>query len=282
MYNNYFNPVRSEVNEVVQNMMQEARDNRQKFNLNLAKAAYNLAYGEGNYDEEQLEELYMGRTIDNPFANCANQLMDQNRFANCVPFDNSNYYQALHSQVSNQHNAIIPPDSNIQDAFKRVGELQAIYDTEEEQHRRRNLSGAYNSDGYKYFIRKCIAERNNKTGDNRFSNSVNVPPQYNVGTIPMPPNNIGVQQQTSPTIGIYTSNPRKGGKLVGTIGSSESIDSNGNINVSLSVPCNFGSQAGTNYMVNSNEAAYDKKREEFNRFLDSIPKSTYTLTPGGG
>lgn len=262
-FNNFYNPLRNEANNIIQSMQQEARENRINFNINLGKLAFNLTYGKGNYDEEQLESIYRGRTIDQPFGVSMSQLYEQNRFANCVPFDNSNIYQAFHSQVSAQHNAIIRPDSNMKEAFEHAGELWAMYEMEDEMHRRRNLQGAYNSDGYKYFIRKSIAERNQNKDENRFAAS----PMIN-NTIPAPPNN---------GMNIYTSNPRNGGSHITTI---PSIDDKGDMNITLSIPCNFGSMKGSNYIVNQNEAAYDKRREEFNRFVDSIPKSLYGS--GGG
>ena len=195
-----------------------------------------------------------------------NQLYEQNRFTNCVSFDNSSYYQAFHNQVSAQHNAIIRPDSNMKEAFDHAGELWAMYELEEEQHRRRNLTGTYDSNGYKYFIRKTIAEKNGNKEENRFGSALG-----GNNSIPAPPSSNG--------LGIYTGNPRTGGSHVTTI---PSIDDKGNMNLTLSIPCNFGSQKGTNYIVNANEAAYDKKREEFNRFVDSIPGSIYGKLAGGG
>ena len=262
MYGGFYNPLRAEASGIVQDMMQEARENRATFNLNLGKLAFNLTYGQGNYDEQQLESIYKGRTIENPYKDSMSQFQDQNRFANCIPVDNSSYYQAFHAQVSAQHNAIIRPDSDLKHAFDNAGELWAIYEMEDEMHRRRNLTGTYDSDGYKYFIRKTIAERNNQQ-DNRFSN-----PSMVGNTIPAPG-----------SMNIYTSNPRNGGTHVATV---PSLDNQGNMNLTLSIPCNFGSNKGSVYQVNNNEAAYDKKREEFNRFIDSIPKSIYSLAPGGG
>ena len=269
MYGGFYNPLRNEANSIVLSMQQEARENRIQFNVNLGKLAMNLAYGKGNYDEEQLETIYRGKTIDNPFGVSVSYLNKQNRFANLVPFDNSNLYQAFHNQISAQHNAIINPNSNLKEAFDHAGELWAMYELEEEQHRRRNLTNAYDSNGYKYFIRKTIAERANPN-QGRFSGASS--PIIN-NTIPAPGTGLNA-------LNIFSKNPRL--QDSSHVVSTPSIDSKGNIDVTLSIPCNFGNQSGTNYVVNQNEAAYDKKREEFNRFIDSIPRSIYTLSPGGG
>lgn len=268
MYGGFYNPLRNEANNIVLSMQQEARENRINFNVNLGLLAMNLAYGKGNYDEEQIESIYRGKIIDNPYGVSVNQLYEQNRFNNLVPFDNSNYYQAFHSQISAQHNSIIKPDSNLKEMFDHTGELWATYELEEEQHRRRNLLHTYDSNGYKYFIRKAIAERMN-SDQNRFNGVAS--PMIN-NTIPAP--------GTCNTLNIFTKNPRL--QQDSHVVSTPSIDSKGNLDVTLSIPCNFGSQQGSNYIVNQNEATYDKKREEFNRFIDSIPRSIYTLTPGGG
>ena len=266
-FNNFYSPLRMEANNIVQSMQQEARENRINFNINLGKLAFNLTYGKGNYDESQLEDIYRGKVIDNPMGVSMQQLYEQNRFANLVPFDNSAYYQAFHNQVSAQHNAIIKPDSNLKEAFENAGELWAMYEMEDEMHRRRNLTGAYDSDGYKYFVRKCIAERNN-VQDSRFMGNNVASGSLMGNSIPAPG-----------SMNVYTSNPRNGGSHVTTI---PSIDNEGNMNLTLSIPCNFGSQKGSVYTIsNQNEAAYDKKREEFSRFIDSIPKSIYQLNGGG-
>ncbi len=272
MYGAYYNnPVRMEANSIIQNMQREAEENRIQFNINLGKLAYNLAYGKGKYNEEQLEQIYRGRTIENPMGVTPQDLYAEHRFDNCVPFDNSAYYQAFHNQVSAQHNAIIRPDSNMKEAFDHAGELWAMYELEDEAHRRRNFSSSYNLDGYKYFIQKSIAERNarfNNADDKRFGNQASYYNGFGGNAVPAPG-----------TMNIYAGNPRKGGSFVDAI---PSIDNDGNMNLTLSIPCNFGSKQGSTYTVsNANEAAYDKKREEFNRFVDTIPKSIYNLTPGG-
>ena len=272
MFNNYYNPLRQEAQSIVQKMQEEARENRINFNINLGKLAFNLTYGQGNYDEQALEEIYRGRTIENPYSTpeLSNQIYFQQRFANAVPFDNSAYYQNFHAQVTAQHNQYINPNANLKEMFDNAGSLWAMYEMEDEMHRRRNLTGTYNSQGYKYFIQKTIAERNNKD-NNRFGNQMqyNTPPVGIGGSIPAPGTNM---------MNIYSGNPRKESHVEAT----PSIDNDGNLNVTLSLPQNWGSHAGQTYIVNNNEAAYDKKREEFNRFIDSIPKSIYTLKPGGG
>lgn len=267
MYGNFYNPVRQEANTLIYEMQQEARENRLNFNVNLAKLAFNLAYGKDNYDEERMEAIYKGRSIENPYSSpeFSNQIYFQSRFQNAQAYDNSSYYQNFHAQVSAQHNSFIDPNSNMKEMFDKAGSLWAAYEMEDEMHRRRNLTGTYSSQGYKYFIQKSLAERkNNSSIDNRFGTQV----PYNVGSsIPAPGN----------VMSIYPSNPRKS-----HVEATPIIDDDGNIQVTLSVPQTFGSHAGQNYIVNANESSYDKKREEFNRFVDSIPKSIYTLSPGGG
>lgn len=283
----YNNPIRNEANNIITKMKAEARENRISFNLNLGKLAYNLAYGKGNYDEKALEELFRGRTIENPLANgIYEQANEQKRFENCVPFDNSSDYQAFHAAVTAQHNSIINPENGLQGLFENSGKLWYMYMMEEEMHRRRQLNGTYNSDVYKYIIKRSIAERNARE-DQRFSSNNN---SYQMNNLQAPPAYLG----NAGSMGIYTGNPRNGlqqqkleylkeqGKQFSCIDANPTLDSNGDIVVNLSVPQNFGSNAGKVYTVNSNEQAYDKKREEFQRYLDTIPKSIYSLSPGGG
>lgn len=272
MYNNFYNPLRQEASNLVREMQEEARNNRINFNLNLAKLAFNLTYGKDNYDEQKVEEIYKGRTIENPYSSpeISNQLYFQQRFQNAQTFDNSSYYQNFHAQISAQHNSIINPNADLKEMFNNAGTLWATYEMEDEMHRRRNLTGTYNSQGYKYFIQKSIAERKNGSSiDQRFNSYQN--PSIIGGSIPAPGTNV---------MNIYPGNPRKM-KDQSHVVATPSLDKDGNIEVTLSLPQNWGSHAGETYVVNSNEAAYDKKREQFNQFLDSIPKSIYTLDGGG-
>ena len=281
MFNNFYNPIRQEANNIVREMQEEARQNRLEFNYNLGQLAFNLTYGKGNYDEKALEEIYKGKTVENPYSapEMSNQLYFQMRFQNAQVFDNSSYYQNFHAQVSAQHNSFIDPNANLKEMFDHAGSLWAAYELEDEAHRRRNLTGTYNSQGYKYFIQKSIAERKNGSSiDNRFGSSTYQNPMNVGGSIPAPGTNI---------MNIYPGNPRKMKDQQSHVVATPSLTKDGNIEVTLSLPQNWGSHAGETLVVNSNESAYDKKREQFNQFLDSIPgsiygKSNYELKPDSG
>lgn len=256
---NYNNSLRYEVNNIVNQMQEEAREARRQFNIRLSKLAHNYIGAE--YDESKIEELYTGKTIENPYGDTPMELFQQNRFANLVPFDNSSYYQAYQAQVSAEYSAIIRPESNMRECFDNMGIIGAQYELEEESHRRKNLGTTYDTDGYKYFVRKKIAERNNILPQQQSRNVSNTDLRFmNQGTNQM---------------GIYTGNPSKNGQLVATIPSFDASTG------TLTLSCNFGSHAGQNYSVNQNEAKYEQDRQRFSQFLDSIPKSIYPLGPGG-
>lgn len=249
-YNNFYqmNSLRSEVSQIISDMQNEARENRKQLNLQLSRLAHNICDKE--YDETILEEMYTGKDIENPCGMTYADLYTQNRFSNLVPFDNSQMYVNQQLAVSAQYSAIIRPDADMKECFENMGVLNAQYELEKEAHRRRDYSSMYDSSdsGYKYFVRKKAAERYgqkvNPTNNNIQSNAPN--------------NNIIIARSMM--------------NQFPTLSNSGALSDDG----TLTVTCNFGSKQGQVYSVNENEAKYDKNRENFNRFLDSIPKSIYT------
>lgn len=255
-YNPYqYNSINSEISQKISNMQEEARENRINLNIHLARLAHNYLGDE--YDDELLQERYRGKYVSAPnnFMGTIAEIYDYNRFQNMVPFDNTQTYIDHDLAVSRSYHSVISKDSDMQECFSNMGILNAQYELEEEQHRRRNASALYNSsdNSYKYFVRSKAAERYAQKSNNVGSNMV--PQNY---------------QQS-----LFGGFP--------TLSQSAKLCDDGTLNIT----CNFGSRAGQTYSVhNSQEAEYENDRARFKSFIDSIPGSIYLNNPnpnsGGG
>lgn len=240
-YNNGYN---SEASAIVEKMKEEARENRRRFNIHISTLVHN--YLGDNCDPKTIEEMYTGKTIENPCKMTYQEYYDQQRFANLVPFDNSQIYRDFHAAVSKEFNDIIPADSDMHTFFLNVGVLNAQYAMEDEKHRRRDGAALYNSEdnSYKYFVRAKAAERYNRSNFDSFK--VNSDQFINQ-----------LDDMKSSLLNNFS-----------TLSQCATLSEDGTLNIT----CNFGSKAGENYSVhNSQEAGYDEDREKFNAFLNSIP-----------
>ena len=124
---------------------------------------------------------------------------------------------------------------------------------EDEAHRRRSrVKDQYDSNSYKYLIKKSAMEKYAKEK----------------GII-------------MPSLGGQLLNPDQAKQdalnQFPTLSQSVKLADDGTLNVT----CNFGSNMGKTYtVVNSNESNYEEKRERFSRFLSSIPGSIYRNNNG--
>lgn len=253
-YNPYqYNSLNNELQGKVQAMKDEARQNRMDFYMNLSRLAHN--FSRDGISDEAIRERYVGRTVDIPQAVLPNQqdLYEQQRLANMVPFDNSQAYRDHFMAVSREFSEVISPDSNLKDTFANMGIIQAKWDMEEEMHRRKDGSTLYDSgNAYKHYIRKKKQERY----------------ATEKGVMMMPGTSIGSFNPQEARQAFVNASP--------TLSRSATLSPDGTLNVSINLPCNVGSHAGESYtVVNSQEAEYDEKRERFSRFIDSIPGSIY-------
>ena len=261
---NYYgmNSLRNEANTIINQMQSEARENRRQFNIRMSKLAHNISTNGRGYNEDAIEELYTGKDIENPFGITAPDLIAQNRFANLVPFDNSQIYRNHSLAASAQYSAIIRPDANLKECFDNTGIIGAEYILEEEAHRRRDCSNMYDSSdsGYRYFVKKKAAERY------AAQNGIQQPSIHRSFNLNTPGGNNDINLARSN----LTQFP--------LLSSAATLSDDGTLNIE----CNFGSRKGQIYSVNQNEAKYDQDRERFNQFLDSIPKAIYPSSTSGG
>jgi len=251
-YNNY-NPITNEIMREVEDMKNEARENRIAFNKLLSRTAHKFANEDAHeITEQELDDRYRGKYVDVPgYVGMTNvDLSHQNMLARLVPFDNSAMYRAADKAVSDEFHKIIPETADLYETFGKSALLKAEYDLEEEHHRRNNAANLYNSnDGtYRAFVKAKAAER--------YKNKNNINPMQ-----AQIQNQTQVVPDTFPTLqqcAKYTED--------GTL--------------SISFPCNFGSHQGELYTVNnSQESEYEQTRERFTRFYNSIPGAFSVTDP---
>lgn len=255
-YNQYqYSSADLELRRAVEAMQNEARENRMAFNLQISKLAHN--FNKDSISDDQIRERYSGKTVEIPQQNgiimTPQDYWEIGRFYQVEPFDNSQVYRDHFMRVSEEFNKIIPSNSNLKDTFNNMGIVAAQYEMEEEMHRRRDGGNLYNNsdNAYKRLIRKKAKERYAAEKGVNLSTSGAVLPNFNAN-----------QAKQN-----FINNS--------TLANNCTLQDDGTLNVSLKLPCNIGSHAGQMYTVNSQEAAYDEKRERFNQFIDSIPGSIY-------
>lgn len=256
-YNPYqYNSLIREYSSKLDTMKQEAMDRRIEFNINISKVAHNFT--RGKLSDEDIREMYTGKTVDIPQAIVPEQYYQQERFTRMEPFDNSQYYRNHYAALKREFDQIIPPDSDLKQTLANMAIIQAKWDLEEEQHRRRDGGMLYNSgDAYKAFVRqkakeRCMQEKGIVSG----------PPVYSGMPVFNGFNPSGMANT------YVSGNP--------ILNKAASVSEDGTLNVSISLPANVGSHKGEIYTVNnSQEAEYEEKRERFGRFLDSIPGNIY-------
>ena len=248
-YNPYsYNQVNIELQNELNQIKEEARQNRFDFNFNLSRLAHNIA-GDGISDEA-INERYTGKTITEKNPNTLGTIKaayDQQRFDSLIPFDNSQAYRDHFAKVSKEFHSIIPEESSLDDFLKKTGTLKAEMMMEEERHRRKNNAVLYNSgnNAYKIFVAEQAAKRyRDKKGYSDIDRG--------------------------------TSEPKIPSAIFPTLSQSARLTDDGTLNIT----CNFGSNKGKTYNVNENK--YEEKRQQFMGFLNSIPGSIYTGDSGGG
>lgn len=249
-YNPYqYNSLNAEISKQVEAMKDEARENRMAFNLNLSKLAHNIA--KDGIDSSAIEERYRGRDVNIPTAivQTPQEYYEYARLANMVPVDNSQQYRDFEASVNRSIREALPENANLEETFKGMNLLMAQWEMEEELHRRRDGSGLYNSkdNAYKHFLRKKAEQRY------AVEKGINLPPAL---------------------VGFDAQQARKDFIASSPLSQVSKLADDGTLEVNLTLPCNVGSKAGQMYSCNSNESAYEEKRQRFASFLNSIPSNS--------
>ena len=254
-----YNPLYTEMNQKIEEMKEEARQNRINLNFHLSKLVHNWLGDD--YNEESLKERFTGKYVTVPGYETYADYYNQQRFENLVPFDNSQMYRDYDKKVSDEFHAIIPENAGMEETFLNMGVVAAQYAMEEERHRRRDGGNLYNANdnSYKYFVRVKAAERYAEKHGFQKPNQRN----YN--------NNLSINNNDQ-----FKNLRKEALDQFPTLSQSASLSEDGTLNIT----CNFGSKAGQVYSVhNSQEAGYEEDRNRFQGFLDSIYQSVYSNSP---
>ena len=235
-YNMYSdNPYINQLKE----LQEQARQSRINLNIRLSRLAHNFL-GDG-YTDEQIEEIYTGKDVVIPGISTVD-LYDQQRFANLIPFDNSQMYREYDKRVSDQFHKRIKPTDDMNTAFENLALVAYDYEMEDEMHRRRQeLKGTYDSNAYKLLVRQKAIKENLHT---KINESVNQVQDFKDNLL--------------------------GSGLFPTLSQHATLADDGTLNITYSLDNN-------NVIQNQNESQYQKERARFNAFLNSIPSSL-----GGG
>ena len=255
-YNPYqYNSINMELSKQIDEIKQSAKEARILFDENLSRLAHNI--NRDNYPDDVIKERYEGKTIEikrnslyDPYL-----IREYARLENLVPFDNSQFYRDQWDKASETYTKHVPKDSNMNEAFNKMGLVAIDWELEEEAHRRRDLSTMYDSgNAYKYYVRKKAEER--------YAMERGLPlPSQN-------PNNLQFNSDAMKQQALQSFPTLKEAVKLGADGT-------------LNITCNVGSHAGQMYSVNEHEAGYEEKRERFDRFISSISGSIYKNYNGG-
>lgn len=249
----YGNQAYIRLSQRVQQMKDEARENRIKLNIHLSKIAHN--YSGIEYNEQDIEDMYRGKQIEMPQEYYQEATL-ADRFSRMVPFDNSQMYRAYDAKVSEEFHKIIPADADMQTTFRLMNVVNTMWELEEERHRRKNGAALYNSEdgSYRYFVRAKAAER--RLNKNR---------EIANRTI--------IRSTDNCNYDYGNHNPSKSNidpDLFPILSQSATLSEDGVLNIS----CNFG--ASRLYSVhNSEEAEYEDHKKRFEAFVNSIPGAIY-------
>jgi hypothetical protein len=237
---------------------EEARQNRIEFSKNISRLAHNFA--NQPISEEKLTQIYEGYTMDIPqaYIQPRDEYLEQIRFRNMVPFDNSYIYREHRAKVASEIQEILKPDMNMKEAFDAMGELGAKWAMEDEMHRRKT-SPIYTHGVFDYMLKKKLVERKAQKG---YSDK----PKVGHITDEMYNNNYYDKYDNSDNklAKEYVANNPILSKVA-------TVDDDGTLNISFDLPSNVGSHSGENYSVNAEEAEYERKKRAFEGFIDSIP-----------
>ena len=227
---NYFNGNKyiDQLNE----MQEKARQARIDLNINLSKLAHNFLGDE--IDDDTLREMYTGKTITVPGITTLD-VYDMNRFANLVPFDNSQAYRDHDAQVSAEFRKLIGDATDMKSCFENLAFVGFEYAMEEELHRRRrDLKSTYDSNAYKTLIRQKVFNDKVAKAGLKAANEIQNMKDNLLGSGMFP-----------------------------TLSQHAKLADDGTLNITYSYDGNTTS--------NLNESQYQQERDRFNRFLNSIP-----------
>lgn len=240
-YNPYsYNSYTAEFNDKLKEIEEDARERRTKFNINLSRLAQNIM-GNHGYDDNVIQELYRGKTMTVPGITYTD-VYEFNRLNNLVPFNNAEEYRKRDAAISAEFNKYIKPNASMNETFDNMALVWNQYELQEEESRRRSrVKDSYDSNSYKYLVKKSAMERYAK------ENGVLLPGAGPTSTQDYYTNQFNKIKQQA-----FQNFP--------TLAATSRLADDGTIHINY-----------TEVNENVNEAAYQQQKNRFNAFLNSIP-----------
>lgn len=171
---NYVDPaIINKYKKKIEDMREEAKQARTELNKKLSRLCH--SYLGEEIDEDKLDEMYSGHVVTIS-AQEVKFRAEQARFDDLVPFDNSEMYRKHSAEVSNYYKEIFSESTDMNSFFRDCGQLIAREMTEEENHKRRDMSTQYKQDGsYRQLIRRKLMERNAQQNNGIVPQQNNIP-----------------------------------------------------------------------------------------------------------
>ena len=146
----------------IEEMRKEGQERRIEYNKNLKRLCNNILGEE--MSEEELDNLFRGYDYTIPAAK-VQAMYDCDRFSKMVPVSNQHLYAKNFQELHNFYNGIMGQmeKQDLNGFLGALGIVQVCENLEQEYHNRRDGSRLYDSDSYKRYLRKHIAERNGLT-----------------------------------------------------------------------------------------------------------------------
>ena len=165
-YNSYYdtsiyNKYRGKIDE----MRKEAIERRIDFNKNLKRLCNNILGQE--MSEEDLDSLYRGYDYTIP-ASQMKAIYENDRFSKMVPVSNQQAYANNFQNLHNFYDGIMQQmdTQDLNGFLGALGIVQVCDNLEQEIHNRKDGSRLYDSNSYKRYLRRHIAERNGMVQQN--------------------------------------------------------------------------------------------------------------------
>lgn len=235
-YNSYIEKYRDKLKDIEE----EARERRIKLNINLSRLVQGIL-GHDEYDDEAIQELYRGKTVTVPGITYTD-VYEQQRWTDITPFNNADYYQQKDAEISAKIRKYIKPDAGLVETFEGMNVAFGMFELEEEDHRRKSMvKDYYNSNSYKYLVKKAAMEKyanengillptNNSLSDDYLTNRFAQLKQQALNSMP-------------------------------TLSAVSRLADDGTLHI------NFVEDVA----MNVNESQYNEKRDKFSSYLASIP-----------
>lgn len=268
----YYNTFQSPVYKELEEIKEKAKQSRKDLNIQLSKLAHN--YLNDGVTDEQIEELYSGKYVDVQTTVYRNADQDafQARFTsqNIVYTDPAAPYREAFFKVKNKIESIMPPDTPYEEVGARMNILMSEWELEELDQKRRTYANSYTSSNntYKNIVIRKYAEKKLDDLGIKFRDNIMPMQTFKQAQKSQAASREELTQKAKDLANMFNL-----GDFADCI---EGVDENGMLEIGIKLPQNVGSNAGEEVSVNSEEFQYERQREKFHNFVNSVKNKTAT------